>query len=188
MKKIKNFEAQDKNGDTLLITAAKRGAYCYVQLLLEGGADVNAVNNRGFSALEEAVWTKAFNEDVIKAIIKGRPDARAKQSALEILSARPTDSYNGKRRLESLKNKMAEVRSLLVGQPGAVSSPPPVVRRQLRGKESQVGGALRSELAPSGSASRVQLQSRLAFFQAPRHPLASSSSALRGNNPGPRST
>lgn len=51
LKKVININTTDKNGDTLLIKAIKKGNLEAIKLLINRGADVNIKNNEGVTAL-----------------------------------------------------------------------------------------------------------------------------------------
>ena len=54
-----NLNAQDENGDTELILAARNGELEIVQALIHAGADVNLPNHRGDTALIQAAYDGA---------------------------------------------------------------------------------------------------------------------------------
>ncbi|KAG6354339.1 hypothetical protein INS49_004356 [Diaporthe citri] len=74
-----NVNFKDKIGRTPLLWAATNGHYDLVKTLLETGADVSAVNNRGRTALHLAVDSTDTThiEEIMKILLQYQADARA---------------------------------------------------------------------------------------------------------------
>lgn len=74
-----NVNFKDKIGRTPLLWAATNGHYDLVRTLLETGADVFAVNNRGRTALHLAVDSTDTThiEEIMKILLQYQADARA---------------------------------------------------------------------------------------------------------------
>ena len=72
----------DKNGDTVLMDAARGGNKDKTKLLLEKDADVNAIDKDGKSALMK-VWEFGYNSnsaEIIKLLIKADANVNAKDN------------------------------------------------------------------------------------------------------------
>lgn len=79
------------NGDTFLILAAYREQGAVVDALLERHADVNALNQRGQSALTSAIFMQ--NEDISRALLNAGADPdHGPQSARATITAMGLDN------------------------------------------------------------------------------------------------
>ncbi|KAJ4334112.1 hypothetical protein N0V95_009243 [Ascochyta clinopodiicola] len=101
------LHGRDKRGDTILIMTARERHHSIVSLLIHHGADVNAVNGRGRSALmEAALWGRVEN---VKLLLEANVDKLAQdhegRSALDL--AQPTPA-NEKERYDQCEAAAAE--------------------------------------------------------------------------------
>ena len=61
------MEAKDNDGTTALICAAQEGCTAVVELLVEAGADKNATNNYGKTALD---WAQRIDNAEMAALLE----------------------------------------------------------------------------------------------------------------------
>lgn len=79
-------DLKNHNGDTFLILASYREQGAVVDALIERHADVNALNNRGQSALTSAIFMQ--NEEISRALLNAGADPdHGPQSARATISA-----------------------------------------------------------------------------------------------------
>ena len=58
------------NGETLMFAAVRRGGKAWVQKLMDAGADVNARDSKGFTALHHARSAKIVDKSIIDLLVK----------------------------------------------------------------------------------------------------------------------
>ncbi|MFH1777868.1 MAG: ankyrin repeat domain-containing protein [Candidatus Omnitrophota bacterium] len=68
IKQITNVNCRNKNNDTPLMVASKKGEYASVRILIKKGAKINTVNKQGDTALHLACQRK-YNAKVIAYLI-----------------------------------------------------------------------------------------------------------------------
>ena len=73
-----DINTRDRNGETVLSTAAEKGHVSVIEVLLDKGADVNAKNEDGSTALHLAVGQG--HEAIVQALLAERSDVHAKDS------------------------------------------------------------------------------------------------------------
>lgn len=71
-----NPNAKDKNGDIILMIAARNGYTGIIKLLLDAGADPNAKDENGWTALMEAAYYG--HTDMVKLLLDAGADVNAK--------------------------------------------------------------------------------------------------------------
>ena len=64
---------RDSLENTALILASRHGRIKCIEILLEKGADVNIVNNKGFTALIKAGGFSSSQSSCIKSLLRARP-------------------------------------------------------------------------------------------------------------------
>lgn len=73
-------KVRDASGNTLLMLAAQRGDLPMVELLIDVGAEVNAVDASGWSALTRAVYNPTLKQgfaEIVQALIEAGADIEA---------------------------------------------------------------------------------------------------------------
>jgi len=82
----------DQNGDTLLHHAARNNNINLVEILLDHGADVNAKNNYGSTALDLAIRFSSRNPQLHQLLISRGAVRNEKSNQETIVKDRPTES------------------------------------------------------------------------------------------------
>jgi len=112
-----DVNAQDKNGNTALITAVNKRSIELIQTLLRApGIDVNAKNKDGHTALIVSVESSGFgiNENSVKLLLDAGADANVKDKngVPVIIKVTSKNDFGGK--------KLVEIAKLLVGKGGNI--------------------------------------------------------------------